>query len=80
MLGRRQREGRASLFGTFVSTDAKDSTRYLVHLSQSGLGLPDESYYREDAHADDPHRVRRRIWPGSPSWSGCPSRFGSPSP
>ena len=52
VLGRRQREGRASLFGTFVSTDAKDSTRYLVHLSQSGLGLPDESYYREDAHAD----------------------------
>jgi putative endopeptidase len=51
VLGRRQREGRASLFGAFVSTDAKDSTRYLVHLSQSGLGLPDESYYREDAYA-----------------------------
>jgi putative endopeptidase len=52
VLGRRQREGRTSLFGTFVSTDAKDSTRYLVHLSQSGLGLPDESYYREDAYAE----------------------------
>ncbi|WP_232665334.1 M13 family metallopeptidase [Pseudonocardia sp. TRM90224] len=51
-LGRRQREGRASLFGAFVSTDAKDSTRYLVHLSQSGLGLPDESYYREDTYAE----------------------------
>ncbi len=51
VLGRRQRQGRVSLFGASVSTDAKDSSRYLVHLGQSGLGLPDESYYREDAHA-----------------------------
>ncbi|WP_300018574.1 M13-type metalloendopeptidase [Pseudonocardia sp.] len=52
VLGRRQREGLVSLLGAFVSTDAKDSTRYLVHLSQSGLGLPDESYYRDDANAE----------------------------
>ncbi|MCE3553605.1 peptidase M13 [Pseudonocardia sp. RS11V-5] len=52
VLGRRQRHERASLFGIYVSTDAKDSERYLVHLSQSGLGLPDESYYREDAYAE----------------------------
>jgi putative endopeptidase len=52
ILGQRQREGRVSLFGAFVSTDARDSTRYLVHLSQSGLGLPDESYYREEASAE----------------------------
>jgi putative endopeptidase len=51
VLGRRQRQGRAALFGTHVSPDAKDSSRYLVHLSQAGLGLPDESYYRDDAHA-----------------------------
>jgi putative endopeptidase len=51
VLGRRQRQGRAGLFGTYVSTDAKDSSRYLVHLSQAGLGLPDESYYRDDAYA-----------------------------
>jgi len=51
VLGRHQREGLASLFDAFVSTDAKDADRYLVHLSQSGLGLPDESYYREDTHA-----------------------------
>ena len=36
-----------------VSTDAKNSSRYLVHLSQSGLGLPDESYYRDDSCFDD---------------------------
>ncbi len=52
VLGRRQREGQVALFGAYVSTDAKDSTRYIVHLSQSGLGLPDESYYREDAYAE----------------------------
>ncbi|GAA4702841.1 M13 family metallopeptidase [Pseudonocardia yuanmonensis] len=52
VLGRRQRQGRAALFGIYVSTDAKNSDRYLVHLSQSGLGLPDESYYREDAYAE----------------------------
>lgn len=52
VLGRRQREGFAALFGAFVATDAGDATRYLVHLSQSGLGLPDESYYREDSYAE----------------------------
>jgi putative endopeptidase len=51
VLGRRQREELVALFGASVSTDAKDPNRYLVHLSQSGLGLPDESYYREDASA-----------------------------
>jgi putative endopeptidase len=52
VLGRRQRQGRTALFGTYVGTDAKDSSRYLVHLSQSGLGLPDESYYRDDAYTE----------------------------
>ena len=52
VLGRLQRDGGPSLIGIFIATDAKDSTRYLVHLSQSGLGLPDESYYREDSYAE----------------------------
>ena len=50
-LGRLQRHGVSGLIGFYVDTDAKDSSRYLVHLSQSGLGLPDESYYREDKYA-----------------------------
>ena len=29
-----------------------DPERYSVFLWQSGLGLPDESYYREDTHAE----------------------------
>ena len=36
----------------FVNTDDRDPGRYVVYLEQAGLGLPDESYYREDAHAD----------------------------
>ncbi|MFM9035998.1 MAG: M13 family metallopeptidase [Mycobacterium sp.] len=51
VLGRLQRSGVGGGVGVYVSTDAKDSSRYLVHLSQSGLGLPDESYYRDEQHA-----------------------------
>ncbi|AUH67674.1 MULTISPECIES: M13 family metallopeptidase [Gordonia] len=51
LMGRLQREGVGGLFGFYVDTDARRSDRYLVHITQSGLGLPDESYYREDNHA-----------------------------
>lgn len=50
-IGRLQRHGAGGLFGYYVDTDARRSDRYLVHVTQSGLGLPDESYYREDKHA-----------------------------
>ncbi|MDX1872239.1 M13 family metallopeptidase [Mycolicibacterium sp. 120266] len=46
-----QRTGVSGGTGVYVDTDSKDSTRYLLHLSQSGLGLPDESYYRDPQHA-----------------------------
>ncbi|MGY5763721.1 M13 family metallopeptidase [Brachybacterium sp. DNPG3] len=36
----------------YVWTDDRDSTRYQVKIHQAGLGLPDESYYREDAYAE----------------------------
>ena len=36
----------------FVDTDFNDPDRYTVFLWQGGLGLPDESYYREDTHAE----------------------------
>ena len=50
-VGGMQRAGAGGGVSLYVNTDAKDSSRYLVHLSQSGLGLPDESYYRDEAHA-----------------------------
>ena len=52
VLGALQRTGISGGTGVYVDTDSKDSTRYLLHLSQSGLGLPDESYYRDSQHAD----------------------------
>ncbi|MGK2903553.1 MAG: M13 family metallopeptidase [Mycobacterium sp.] len=52
VLGGLQRTGIGGGTGVYVDTDSKDSTRYLLHLSQSGLGLPDESYYRDAAHAE----------------------------
>ncbi|MFI6430482.1 M13 family metallopeptidase [Rhodococcus oryzae] len=52
LLGELQRTGVSGAIGNYVDTDAKDSTRYLVHLTQSGIGLPDESYYREDSYAE----------------------------
>nr|WP_090277577.1 M13 family metallopeptidase [Mycolicibacterium komanii]CRL72263.1 endothelin-converting enzyme [Mycolicibacterium komanii] len=52
VLGALQRTGVGGGTGVYVDTDSKDSTRYLLHMSQSGLGLPDESYYRDDQHAE----------------------------
>jgi predicted metalloendopeptidase len=52
VLGALQRAGIGGGTGVYVDTDSKNSTRYLLHLSQSGLGLPDESYYREPQHAE----------------------------
>jgi len=52
VLGRLQRTGVGGGTGVYIDTDSKDSTRYLLHLNQSGLGLPDESYYRDAQHAE----------------------------
>ncbi|WP_406239086.1 M13 family metallopeptidase [Nocardia sp. NBC_01009] len=52
LLGRLQRTGVGGALGFYVDTDDKDSNRYLVHASQSGIGLPDESYYRQDEFAE----------------------------
>ncbi|UTT48242.1 MULTISPECIES: M13 family metallopeptidase [Rhodococcus] len=52
VLGRLQRAGVTGAIAHYVDTDSKNSERYLVHVSQGGLGLPDESYYREDRYAE----------------------------
>lgn len=38
-----------SPLGGWVDQDAKDSTRYLLYLNQSGLGLPDRDYYFDES-------------------------------
>ncbi|HSO66153.1 MAG TPA: M13-type metalloendopeptidase [Ornithinibacter sp.] len=48
--GRFTRAGVMGFVIPFVNTDSRDPSRYLVYLEQAGLGLPDESYYRDDTH------------------------------
>jgi putative endopeptidase len=48
LLGRLERGGLSGLFQLFVDNDPGNPDRYLVFLEQGGLGLPDESYYREE--------------------------------
>ena len=52
VLGGLQRVGVTSALAHYVDTDSKNSERYLMHVSQGGLGLPDESYYREERYAE----------------------------
>jgi putative endopeptidase len=52
VIGALQRTGVGGGVGIYVDTDSKNSTRYLVHFSQSGIGLPDESYFRDEQHAE----------------------------
>ena len=52
LLGRFQRESVGGVAETYVNTDDRRSDRYVVNILQGGLGLPDEAYYREDAHAE----------------------------
>ncbi|MFL6023166.1 MAG: peptidase M13, partial [Marmoricola sp.] len=47
-LGDYERAGGGGVFGSYIDSDDRDSDRYLVNITQGGIGLPDESYYRED--------------------------------
>ena len=51
VLGRFDRFGYGSPIGFYVEK-TPDSEQAAPFLVQSGLGLPDEAYYREEAHAD----------------------------
>ncbi|GGV22641.1 putative zinc metalloprotease [Streptomyces longisporoflavus] len=51
-LGRFERIGGSGLFGSYIDSDDRDSDRYLFNVLQGGLGLPDESYYREEKFAE----------------------------
>lgn len=52
LLGRFQREHFGSLVDCYVKTDDRHSDQYIVNIRQGGLGLPDESYYREESFAE----------------------------
>ncbi|MFN8079468.1 MAG: M13-type metalloendopeptidase [Kineosporiaceae bacterium] len=50
-MAHQQRHVAGGLVGVYVSPDAGDPEHEIAYLSQSGLGLPDEEYYRADQHA-----------------------------
>ena len=49
-LGTQWTRGMSGIFGSFIYADFKDSTTHIAYVSQSGISLPDESYYREAEH------------------------------
>jgi putative endopeptidase len=51
LIGSFQRLGGPNFYLLFVDNDPGDPTRYVVLFEQSGLSLPDESYYREEHFA-----------------------------
>ena len=51
LMGGSNRNFGATIFAPYIATDAKASTRYVAHLTQAGLGLPDRDYYLKDSFA-----------------------------
>lgn len=47
-LGALERSGVSSVFGLYIAPDRGQPDRYVTHLMQAGIGLPDESYYTGD--------------------------------
>ncbi|MGW7683262.1 M13 family metallopeptidase [Kribbella sp. NPDC054772] len=52
VLGQLELQGVPGVFHYWVDPDAKKSDENVVHLTQGGISLPDESYYREDSFAE----------------------------
>ena len=53
------RRGTASLVAVRIAQDAGDPQRHLVHLAQSGLGLPNRDYYDRE---DEPFPAHREAY------------------
>ncbi|RSX46439.1 M13 family metallopeptidase [Bifidobacterium castoris] len=51
LLGELSPYGGPDLFGFDIFGDFNDPDHNIMHVSQGGLGLPDEAYYREDHYA-----------------------------
>eukprot|EP01031_Cornospumella_fuschlensis_P049374 gene49374-60440_t len=52
VLGSLERRGTSGFIQAFVDNDPGNPERYLVFLEQGGIGLPDESYFREEKFAE----------------------------
>ncbi|MDF2991190.1 MAG: putative metalloendopeptidase [Microbacterium sp.] len=61
LTGEMEREGMSGLIALFVEPDPGDPTRYVPVFYQSGLSMPDESYYRLDNFAETREVYRAHI-------------------
>ncbi|MEY4560486.1 MAG: hypothetical protein RL460_463 [Actinomycetota bacterium] len=52
LLGALEREGVSGIWGSYVDNDAGNPERYLVHMYQGGIGLPDKDYYTDEKYED----------------------------
>ncbi len=52
LLGAFEREGLPGIWGSYVDNDAGNPERYLVHMYQGGIGLPDKEYYTDEKYED----------------------------
>ncbi|MGO1544414.1 MAG: M13 family metallopeptidase [Gulosibacter sp.] len=50
VLGRNEHKGVGGFFGQYVIGDLGDPATNALYFEQSGIGLPDESYYREEQY------------------------------
>lgn len=60
-LGDAARRGLLSLVHFGEETDPGDPSRYVLFIAQSGLGLPDEEYYRLEEHAETRATYRAHV-------------------
>ncbi len=60
-VGRLERDGVGGLIDLYVEPDPGDPERYVPFLIQSGITLPDESYYRQDNFADTREVYRAHV-------------------
>jgi putative endopeptidase len=51
-LGLFERAGVSGLWGSYVDNDAGNPERYLIHLYQGGIGLPDKEYYTDEKYKE----------------------------
>lgn len=60
-VGRLERQGVSGFAQLFVDNDPGDPERYLVFVEQGGIGLPDESYFREERFAAIREKYREHL-------------------
>ena len=59
--GRLSRAGVGSLVDADVESDPGNPSRMVLFVGQSGIGLPDEAYYRDDEHADTRQKYLQHV-------------------